>query len=255
MSFGEPRVEAHDAVLGAPRAGDDREPEHEERVREQRAENRRLRDDDLACAQREDHDEELRQVAERRLQHAGRRPGRSARRPSPCRHRPSTRGARARRSRRRTAARRSRRRSAALRASQRPRTTRRSRSTSSSRAETIVRPWPTGTPSASSRSPSPRSRRHLGTGRVQRPRQGLRLGGTRARRRRARRPRRPRGEAADPRLEPGRLLHEPALQRASRPSRSESRRSSARSSANGSRTPGSSRRRRSSPPRMSRERS
>ena len=48
----------------------DREPEHEQRVREQRAEDRELRHDELARAEREDHDEELRQVAERRLQHS-----------------------------------------------------------------------------------------------------------------------------------------------------------------------------------------
>jgi hypothetical protein len=51
---GQPATEAHDAVLGPPRSRDDGEPEHEERVREQRAEDRRLRDDDLPGPQRED---------------------------------------------------------------------------------------------------------------------------------------------------------------------------------------------------------
>ena len=54
-------------------ARDDRQPEHEQRVRKQRAEDRRLRDDDLARGEREQNDEELGQVAERRLEHSGRR--------------------------------------------------------------------------------------------------------------------------------------------------------------------------------------
>ena len=45
--------------------------EHEQRVGEQAAEDARLRDHDLARLEREDDDEQLRQVAERRLQHAG----------------------------------------------------------------------------------------------------------------------------------------------------------------------------------------
>ena len=65
--------EAHHAVSRRERARDDREAEHEQRVREQRAEDRRLRDDDLAGREREEDDEELGQVPERRLQHAGRR--------------------------------------------------------------------------------------------------------------------------------------------------------------------------------------
>ena len=64
-------MEAHHLVVGGPGARDDREPEDEQRVREQRAEDRRLRDDDLAGREREEDDEELRQVAERRLEHAG----------------------------------------------------------------------------------------------------------------------------------------------------------------------------------------
>ena len=45
-----PRAEAHDPVVRRHRAGDDRQPEHEQRVREQRPEDRRLGDDDLARA-------------------------------------------------------------------------------------------------------------------------------------------------------------------------------------------------------------
>ncbi len=71
MSFGKPGAEAHHAVVGASRAGDDGQSEHEQRVREQRAEDRRLGDDHLAGGEREADDEELRQVAERRLQDAG----------------------------------------------------------------------------------------------------------------------------------------------------------------------------------------
>ena len=59
------------AARRAARADDDHQPEHEQRVGEDRADDRRLRDDELALLQREDHDEQLRQVAERRLQHAG----------------------------------------------------------------------------------------------------------------------------------------------------------------------------------------
>ena len=68
-------AEAHHAVGRRARAGDDRETEDEQRVGEQRTENGRLCDDDLTCGQREQDDEELGQVAERRLQDTGcRRP-------------------------------------------------------------------------------------------------------------------------------------------------------------------------------------
>ena len=63
--------EAHHAVGRAARADHDHEAEHEQRVGEDRADDRRLRDDELALLQREDDDEQLGQVAERRLQHAG----------------------------------------------------------------------------------------------------------------------------------------------------------------------------------------
>jgi len=56
--------------LEAARADNDHEAEHEQRVGEDRADDRRLRDNQLALLQREDHDEQLGQVAERRLQHA-----------------------------------------------------------------------------------------------------------------------------------------------------------------------------------------
>ncbi len=71
MSFGSrfwKRITPPSAELAPDR---DREPEHEQCVREQRAEDRELRHDELAGAEREDDDEELRQVAERRLEHAG----------------------------------------------------------------------------------------------------------------------------------------------------------------------------------------
>ena len=71
MSFGSRFWKRITPSLGRGRADDDREPEHEQRVREQRAEDRELRHDELAGAEREEDDEELRQVAERRLQHAG----------------------------------------------------------------------------------------------------------------------------------------------------------------------------------------
>ena len=67
----QPLPEAHHAVSRRERAGDDRQAEDEQRVREQRAEDRRLCDDDLAGREREEDDEELGQVPERRLQHAG----------------------------------------------------------------------------------------------------------------------------------------------------------------------------------------
>ena len=75
------------------RAGDDRQAEHQQRVREQRAEDRGLRDDDLAGGQREEDDEELGQVPERRLENARQRQGRNAR-PRPRSRRRSPRRAR-----------------------------------------------------------------------------------------------------------------------------------------------------------------
>ena len=67
---GKARVEAHDAVACNACPGHDRQAEHQQRVREQRAEDRRLGDDDLAGREREQHDEELGQIAECRLEHA-----------------------------------------------------------------------------------------------------------------------------------------------------------------------------------------
>ena len=64
----QPRPEAHRAVRGGARAGDDHEAEDEQAVREERTEDRGARDDDLAGREREKDDEELRKVAERRLQ-------------------------------------------------------------------------------------------------------------------------------------------------------------------------------------------
>ena len=69
----QPRREAHDAVPRPRGAGDDRQAEHEQRVREQGAEDRGLGDNDLAGREREEDDEELRQVAERRLEDARQR--------------------------------------------------------------------------------------------------------------------------------------------------------------------------------------
>ena len=57
-------------IPSAPRADDDHEPQDQQRVGEQRADDRGLGDDDLTGGEREDHDEELGQVAQRRLQHA-----------------------------------------------------------------------------------------------------------------------------------------------------------------------------------------
>ena len=62
------------------RARDEHQSEHEQRVDQDRAEDRRLGDHQLTGVQREDDDEELGQVAERRLQQAGRR------RPEPLSH-------------------------------------------------------------------------------------------------------------------------------------------------------------------------
>src|SRR5207342_3330626 len=62
----------------------------------------------------------------------------------------------------------------------------------------------------------PRGRGIVGRpARVRRSREGVRLGGAGAGRRRAGRTGRPGGEATAPRREPGRVLHEPALQRLS----------------------------------------
>ena len=69
--LGQAGVEAHHAVGAPARAGEDHEAEHEQRIGEDRADDRRLRDDDLAGGEREHDDEELGQVAERRLQHPG----------------------------------------------------------------------------------------------------------------------------------------------------------------------------------------
>ena len=83
MSFGR-RLEKRITPSGArDRPGHDREPEHEQGVREIEPTIDVCAHDDLAGAESEDHDEELRQVAERRLQDAGgcrpeaRRPPRS----------------------------------------------------------------------------------------------------------------------------------------------------------------------------------
>ena len=85
----QPRLEAHDAVLCLAGARDDREAEYEERVREQRAEDRRLGDDDLAGGEREEDDEQLGKVAERGLEHARHsRPEMSAHRLGPDSDRP-----------------------------------------------------------------------------------------------------------------------------------------------------------------------
>ena len=69
MSFGS-RFLKGITPSGAARARNDRQPEHEERVRQQRADDGRLRDHELARGNREQDDEELRQVPERRLQDA-----------------------------------------------------------------------------------------------------------------------------------------------------------------------------------------
>ena len=62
------RAKAHHAVGRRAGSGDDREAEHEQPVREQRAHDRRPGDDELAGREREQHDEELGQVPERGLQ-------------------------------------------------------------------------------------------------------------------------------------------------------------------------------------------
>ena len=58
------------AVLQA--AHDERQAEHQQQVGQDRADDRRLDDDQVTLAQREERDEQLRQIAERALQHAGR---------------------------------------------------------------------------------------------------------------------------------------------------------------------------------------
>ena len=63
-------VEVHPAVLDA--ADEDRHAEHEQRVREDRSDERGLNDLDEPGAQAERADEQLGQIAERRLENAGR---------------------------------------------------------------------------------------------------------------------------------------------------------------------------------------
>jgi hypothetical protein len=64
-------MEAHDPVIRLPAARDDGEPEHEQCVGEQGPQHRCRRDDNFTRRKREEHDEELGQVAERRLKDAG----------------------------------------------------------------------------------------------------------------------------------------------------------------------------------------
>ena len=63
-------VEVHAAVLDA--ADENREAEHEQRVREDRSDERGLDDLEQSGAQTERADEQLGKIAERRLKHAGR---------------------------------------------------------------------------------------------------------------------------------------------------------------------------------------
>ena len=64
------RLEKRISAVGRAAGADhDHEAEHEQRVGEDRADDRGLGDDQLALLQGEDHDEQLGQVAERRLQH------------------------------------------------------------------------------------------------------------------------------------------------------------------------------------------
>ena len=70
---GQPRAEAHHPVGCLAGAHDDHEAQDEQRVGEDRADDRRLCDHHLAGAQGEDDDEELGQVAQGRLQQARRR--------------------------------------------------------------------------------------------------------------------------------------------------------------------------------------
>jgi hypothetical protein len=67
----EPSLKAHDAVARLPRADDDHEPEDEEGICEEGADDRRLRDHGLARRERKEHDEELGDVRKRRLERAG----------------------------------------------------------------------------------------------------------------------------------------------------------------------------------------
>ena len=60
-------TEPHHAVAGTSRAGDDHEPEDEQRIDEDRAKDRRLGNDLLAGVEREDNDEELGKVPKRCL--------------------------------------------------------------------------------------------------------------------------------------------------------------------------------------------
>ena len=68
---GQSPAEAHRVLARSPRACDDRESQDEQRIGEERAEDRRLRDDDLAGGEGEEDDEELGEVAERGLEDAG----------------------------------------------------------------------------------------------------------------------------------------------------------------------------------------
>ena len=73
VSFGSRLLKRITPSFAVPRADHDHRAEHEQRVGEQRADDRRLRHHGLARLQREDHDEQLGQVAERRLQQPGHR--------------------------------------------------------------------------------------------------------------------------------------------------------------------------------------
>ena len=79
------RLEKRITPSGARRAPDhDHEAEHEQRVGEDRADDRRLRDDELALLQREDHDEQLRAGCRASTAASRSRRGRSARRAARC---------------------------------------------------------------------------------------------------------------------------------------------------------------------------
>ena len=71
VSFGSRFLKRMTPSGAGARPGDDREPQDEQRVREQRADDRRLRHDELAGGEGEEDDEELGQVAERRLERSG----------------------------------------------------------------------------------------------------------------------------------------------------------------------------------------
>ena len=68
---GEPGLEAHYSIGRVAGADDDCEPEDEKTVREDRADQRGLGDDDLSRVDRKEDDEELRQIPERRLEKPG----------------------------------------------------------------------------------------------------------------------------------------------------------------------------------------